>query len=110
MTEIELLAGGYRKYPPHTVLDRFDALFQKTIRDEKGKRYSVNIRMWDHTKYNADYVGWDVELRFNDGCDWYPHNTIITADCNDVTTAEVQEWAEQVWLRLGPSYYELNEG
>lgn len=107
LTSEQLIDAGYREYPAHPPLDRFDALFQKIIRDENGTRYFINVERFDHHLY----IGWQVKINFGDGCAFHPKCAVEV-----LAYSGVQEWspiiiesfADELWNRLNPNYYERN--
>lgn len=102
-----------REFKPNTHLDRWPLGFQLRVRDEAGTRYFVNVSMWDHTRYGGGFIGWEVEVTYNDGTGFTPHQAAVQikayAGVNEWTPAQVVAWAAKLWDRLTPHYYEKGE-
>ena len=110
MTGEELIADGWRHFDPSPMC-RYDALYQIRVRDGSGMRYFVNVTHWRHSKYAAGNPdGWEAEVTYNDGCAFHkPAATrVATWSVADWSPADVRRWAEELWGRLNPTYYEAN--
>lgn len=104
----DLLAAGFKEFkdkPQHSLWG--DAFFQKKITDENGTRYYIDALVWFQENGR---IGWEWELRYNDGCSFCrPQMTMqIKGHCHrsDWTAADILAWAEELWFRLSPNYYE----
>jgi hypothetical protein len=104
----QLLEAGFREYPAHPPVDRYDALFQKRIRDANGTRYFINVKRYDQ----PDHTGWQVNINFGDGCAFHPKCAVeITAYSGvaEWTPEIIEAFAGELWTRLCPNYYERND-
>jgi hypothetical protein len=112
MTRQELLDAGFREHPSNgdSVLQRWDVLYQKRIRDENGTRYFIDVMFWRHSKCGDYLDGWSVEINYNDGCAFSPIQGIkVEASVRTETAAEVEAFAAELWQRLCPNYYERGQ-
>ena len=103
----DLLAHGFKEYSGDcNVSQRHHILFQKKVKDEKGIRYFVEATFWKH----ADaHEGWQWEVNYKDGCAIPPLAAMkIQSYCFEVewTAVDLLVWAESLWRRLCPNYYE----
>jgi hypothetical protein len=71
MSEKELIAAGYRTYPPnHGMGDTWNIAYQKRFRREDGRtRYFLDVKIWLHSE---DLIGYEVFLNVNRGCEFFP--------------------------------------
>ncbi len=105
MTAKELLDAGFKCFPQHR--RGYEALYQKRITDEHGTRYFIDVGFWQHTAHGGDFDGWAAAVNYNDGCSFHPlTNMRITADVRAWTAQDVIRWADELWTRLAPNYYE----
>lgn len=111
MTRQELLDVGFREFPSTgSDLQRWDILYQKRIRDKNGTRYFIDVTFWQHSKYPGGRDGWQVEVNYNDGCTFSPVRAMgISGDASNITASDAIEWADQLWQRLCPNYYERDQ-
>ena len=108
LTDEKLIEAGFKKYIPSRI-DRYDSLFQLKVTDEIGIKYFIDVEKWDMTKLGqSDNAGWQVELNFNEGSSWHSPACIqvIAGNVEFWTVQNILDWAEGVWKRLEPSYYE----
>jgi hypothetical protein len=99
-----LLAAGFRQHRPSHI-DRCDDLFQMRVRDENGTRYFINVRKWIF----SERVSYDAQITFNDGCTFHPSSAalqVLVYGIPEWSVADVVAWADQMWTRLTPNYYE----
>lgn len=114
LTHELLLEAGFKSFPPNAHFDNWDQGYQFRVRDEKGTRYFVDVMRWDHWKHRqGDSIptGWEVELRFNEASNFHPQCALIVKAYSTVdkwTPQDVLNWADGVWQRLKPDYYELD--
>jgi hypothetical protein len=110
VTHDELVAAGYRTWTPSSA-DRYDLLYQKRVKDDRGTRYFVNVRFWRFSKYSTPERpvedGWDAEARF-DGRGGSRSFAVSTSVRHD-TPAEVEAFFARVWDAMKPGYYEVND-
>ena len=107
IAEEALLAAGFKQYRP-SAIDRCDGLFQMRVRDENGTRYFINVRKWVF----PERVSYDATITFNDGCTFHPAASalqVLAYGLTEWSVADVIAWADQMWIRLSPNYYERNE-
>jgi hypothetical protein len=108
LSDQQLRDAGFTEYKSNFVFDRWDAAFCKTIRDSNGIRYHVHVRR-DHPEGST---GYDVNLTYNDGCAWHSRAAVsvnLYSGVNDWTVEQILDWADGMWQRLTPNYYERND-
>jgi len=105
----ELLAAGFREHGPN-MGNNYDALFQKRIRDEHGTRYFLDVSAYFYT---VGHIGWQVEVNYNDGCAFCKTGMAMKIVAHSLgeswTVADIESWADELWTRLAPNYYERDE-
>lgn len=101
---------GYKQHNQQTP-NNSDFLLQKCIRDENGKKYFINVWVYEH--YNKDYfsrvpvmhpVGFSPEVQFRKEGDITTNIDLILNE--DSTILEVERHFEGLWFFLGRPYYE----
>jgi hypothetical protein len=103
----DLLASGFKQFDGHSPVSSYDVLFQKRVCDEHGTRYFIDVMLWKF----PDHDGWQWEVNYNDGCDFSNGVTMRIVGSpyrDDWDAAGVIAWADQLWVRLGPKFYEKN--
>lgn len=109
----DLIANGFREHKNDrtTSVWKYDMLFQKKVTDENGVRYFVDAMCYFHQNGSVD--GWEIEVNYNDGCAFCRPGMAMKicgfALKSEWTAANVIEWADELWQRLAPSYYERNQ-
>jgi len=115
MTIEELKAAGFHEICAGIIssIGHWDRAFQRRIRDRLGTRYFVECYLWRHSKFGQFDDGWEVEVQFGEGCNWFPSKTCVRVTAwNGVsswTPADVLAWADGIWERMKPEYYEKEE-
>lgn len=125
MTKESLIAAGFKEFKPSSH-DHWDMGYQLRVRDERGTRYFINVYFWRHSKHSrpGDPIldGWEVDVYYNDGCLWMPRRIWEGKDQKESAAMQIKawagveswepedvvNWARELWLRLNPSYYELD--
>ena len=102
MTNEELINAGYTRYDPTPYHECETDLFQKCIRDEKGKKYYINVNRWDYSKYNVYYIRYDASVQF---C--HKNNETVNVDCLDGwSIPDMEKFYEDLWNTGWFKYYE----
>ena len=97
---------GFKEWPTCPP-DRHDRHWQYCRKDEHGKRFFVQVRLWRFSKYSTD-----VRLvgdSFDAWCQYDLHGKRtfdVIVSVSDMTPAEVVAWFNDVWEKLGCTYYE----
>lgn len=102
ITEKLLLENGYRKFNDN--LYNAECLFQKRIKDEKGKtKYFIDIYKYAFkvNNYEPDY-----EVRLVTEKDKYALSILIFAFKNQLTLEEIEREIYAIWYGLDCKYYE----
>lgn len=103
MNRQELLAAGFREYPPFTKYA--ECSYQLKLTDERGTKYFINVN-----QYISDRTDWEMDITYNDGCEFFPAPAALSlkvyANIESWTVPQLLEVAEQFWVRLNPRYYE----
>ena len=110
LTTKDLLAAGFKGFPPDSLLT-CDELYQLRVRDDQGTRYFINCLVWRRMDRQA---AWEIQLHYNDGCpELHPGRAAIHitafSGVERWTVAEVLRWADELWTRLRPAYYEKDD-
>ena len=110
MTKNELLEAGFKEFPSTgSNLQPWDVLFQKRIRDENGTRYFIEVMFWQHSQFGG-HDSFSAEVNYNYGCAFHPQGRafmkINANGVSDWTVDDVIRWADELWSRLCPNYYE----
>jgi len=115
MTADDLLTNGFYEFNSSLASDRWDRGFQHRVRDDRGTRYFVQVYFWQHGKhydFNASN-GWEADITYNDGVAANPRLAAIKvhayAGVAEWSADDVKRWAADLWERLQPAYYELDE-
>lgn len=101
ITDEILLENGYKEYRDD--LYNADKLFQKRIRDEKGRtKYFIDIYKYafPFNDYKPDY-----EIRLVTETEKYGLNILIYATKNEMTLEEIEREVYAIWYGLGCEYY-----
>ena len=118
---IELEKNGYRKFNDQfkrskdlsESQDPYKGTWQKCIRDEKGKKYFINIQMWDFANSwvsdrnlarEASYQA-DVQFTLQDETNF----NLELLSIQNKTLIEVEQWFEKAWRIHECEYYEKYE-
>lgn len=104
-----LVAYGFKEYTKHS-MDHFDRVWQYCVKDKKGKKYFVNVRLWCFSKYSQpDNV---VHDSFDSSCQFDlrgPKTFDVSCSVNNMTPSQVIDWYENIFNRLNCHYYEVYE-
>jgi hypothetical protein len=107
LTAEELVAAGYREYKPG-VHDRFARSFSKRMTNERGIKYAVQVRYWEHPEGSEKYAGWDALVQFNTHGE-QPTFNVELLSCSNMTPAQVENFFENIFWQMGCDYYEQGE-
>lgn len=109
MTIESLVAYGFKEYTKNS-MDQFDRVWQFCVKDKKGKKFFVNVRLWCFSKYSRpDHV---VHDSFDSSCQFDlrgPKTFDVTCSVNNMTPAQVVDWYENMFNRMNCYYYEIYE-
>lgn len=103
ITHEYLMSKGYREYKPISI-DHCDKRYQKRFDDEVGKKYYIDIEMYDFSKYGKtnNPIQYQPEINLNQ------ENGIgsirITFWNDDID--EIEKWCENYWQSGDWDYYE----
>jgi hypothetical protein len=102
-----LLDFGFKEFPknPH---DTFDRNWQYCLRDEKGKKIFIQVRLWAFSKYSSSER--TVDDSFDAKCQFDmrgPKTFNVTTNVNDMTPRQVVDWFDGIHTKMGCVYYEL---
>lgn len=106
-----LLAHGFRETPKGSH-DPHDRQWWFSVRDGRGVRYAVQVRLWrfsrySHTGGNGEVQdGWDAvcHLKEADGSDFRVDRSV-----RQETPESIVSWFGGVWAKLGCEYAKLWE-
>lgn len=107
MTIESLVAYGFKEYSKNTH-EHFDRAWQYCVRDKKGKKFFVNVRLWEFSKYSRpDNI---VHDSFDSACQFDlrgPKTFDVTCSVNNMTPSQVIDWYENLFNRMNCYYYEI---
>ena len=110
LTIQDWLDAGYKRYDNHTYKNA-DFLLQKRFDDEAGKKYYIDVWVYEHSKH-AYYsrnpalppVSFQPEVQFQRGEKMTMNMAFIMNQ--DSTIAEIEQEVEGFWLFLEKPYCE----
>jgi hypothetical protein len=113
MTSEELIAAGFKPFPPNPQMgDSWGVGYQKRIVDNLGTRYFIDVHKWNRRRVAIDLPdGFEVTVSFGDGCNFHPRAAVrihAFAGTSNWSVPDVLSFASELWIRLGPHYYEQN--
>ena len=101
-----LLSYGFKEYPINSY-DTHDRNFQYCLKTDRGKKLFVQVRLWQFSKYSKpDNI---VEDSFDAYCqyDMRRDKTFnVSLTTYDMSPDEIVKWFDNVFEKLGCSYYE----
>lgn len=107
-SEKELLANGYKRYKPSVVDGEcVTDLYQKCFRDDTGKKYYINVKRWDMSRYSDANHTYPVSFEYD--VQMYQkktHNAVNIEFFSDWTLADVEEHVEWLFSSGRFDYYE----
>lgn len=106
MTTQELIAAGWTEHPDRTGNRSKRALYQKSVRDEFGIRYWLNVQ---HYVWPNGDDSFECQLCFINGITGWETPLSLWAAVHDKTPAEVLTLADSLWTALRPKHYERGE-
>lgn len=110
LTVQDWLDAGYKRYNNH-MYKSADFLLQKRFDDEIGKKYFIDIWVYEH--FNKVYfsnnpglkpVSFQPEVQFQRGEDMTLDFTLHMKQDSDI--ADVEQQVEHLWVLLEKPYYE----
>lgn len=108
LTEQDFLDAGYKRY--NQSHRSSDYMLQKRIDDEVGKKYFIDVYVYDWRKYkdrnpSLQDFGFAPEVQFR-GFDDDKMTANVSFIVNDNSTiAEIEKEFEDMWEYLGKVYY-----
>lgn len=113
LTTQDYLDAGYRRYDGRN-LNNADFLLQKRLDDTEGKKYFIDVWVWDNTLYDfykrnpsLPRMSFQPEVQFQRQEDMTLNVTFLMNE--NSTIAEVEKEVEAMWVFLGKPYYEKRE-
>lgn len=108
MTEQDFISMGYRRYNQSRKGSEY--MLQKRVDDEQGKRYFINIYVYDWRKYTYQYPHMsdfsfapEVQFRAFEEGKMTMNVSLITN--SNTTIEQIEKEFEGVWVYLGKPYY-----
>lgn len=119
LTIEQLEKAGYKRYSDNTkrtqncVNDPYKGTWQKRFDDERGKKYFINIAMWNFwdSDFKNSYMGdngpdFQAYTQFNGDNDFTFNVELLHNAGRDLKAIEM--WFEKMWVEIGDSnYYEF---
>lgn len=117
ITEKQLKELGYNKFmdqfKSHKDLsnDPYKGTYQKSVRDEKGIKYFVNIEVWDFANSSlatsSNFKNKPVSFQAHSQVEDKTSMTInLEIMVGEKSVKEVEDWFEKAWTILDCKYYE----
>lgn len=112
LTIQDWLDAGYKRYD-QTTHNLSDFLLQKRFDDEVGKKYFINVWVYEH--FNKEYyrvnphmseVSFSPEVQFRRDEENKPTVDVSLICYENTTIAEIEQEFEKLWEFLGKPYYE----
>ena len=91
-----LLARGYKKYPPH-MMDNYSCMYQRKISDGTGCLYYINVREWVHVGVHT----FDAQLCCDSDSNGYAWITI-----KEDTIDAIEKRIAKLWEACGSKRYD----
>lgn len=106
MTNQELLDAGYKRWAPSPYREFETDMFEKCVRDEKGKKYFIHISRWDFTQLdNQVNVRYDSTVQFT-----HKNGEVVNVDgLNGWDLQELEKFYEDLWNTGWFKYYEVDD-
>lgn len=110
MTIDELISYGFKEWPINPQLDKHDRQWQYCVRDEFGKKFFVQVRLWQFSRYATPSNpsipdGFDAYCQFDMNG---PKTFNVDLSVSNMTPAQVVEWFGNVFDKLGCTHYEAS--
>lgn len=114
LTPADFLKEGYTRYDTQG-LNREDYLLQKAIKDEFGRKYYINVYVYEHFKkvyfeHQNDLhdYGFAPQVNFNFDDDTIPvvRTELIMNHSAPQPIKMIEDTFEKIWKAIGAGYYE----
>lgn len=104
LTTQDWLDAGYKRYDGRN-FNNADFLLQKRFDDTEGKKYYIDVWVYNFSKYNSSYpkASFQPEVQFKRGGDMTLNITFLMND--NSTIQDVEQQAEAMWEFLSKPYY-----
>lgn len=101
----ELIDYGFKEYPKNSH-DNFDRVWQYCLKDKIGKKFFVNVRLWEFGKYTKpDHIvhdSFDATCQFDNGNRCFDVFIIVS----DMKPYQIIDWFDQMFYSMKCVYYE----
>lgn len=96
---------GFKEYKV-SLPDRHDRNWGYSHRDERGKKFFIELQMWEFSRYSTQ--GNKVEDRFSAECHYEKglKSFRVILSVNDMSPKEIIDWFDDIHAKLGCDYYE----
>lgn len=106
LTVEEITKFGFKegRILPH---DQFDRCWHFMLRDEIGKKFQVTIKFWKFSKYSTPQN--EVIDSFSAECQFDmngPRTFDVDISVKDMTPQEIVDWFNNMFEKMGCTYYE----
>ncbi len=104
LTTKDWLDAGYKRYDGNN-LNNADFLLQKRFDDTEGKKYYIDVWVYDFSRWNPSYPkeSFQPEVQFQRQEDMTLNITFLMNQ--DSTIADIEEDVEEMWIFLDKPYY-----
>lgn len=105
----DLLQAGYKRTTntgEHVVAPGSQALWQKRVDDDYGKRYYINFYEYDVSSFRPDPLSYECRIQFHRGLE--DEQTISTTVSlpKDATVADYEAFVEELFVSMGFNHYD----
>ncbi len=107
MTIESIIDYGFKEFDIHKDIDKHDRQWQYCLRDNIGKKFYVNIRLWAFSRYSTSerivFDSFDAYCQFDlNG----PKTFNVDLSVNNMSPDQVVDWFHNMFLVMNCSYYE----
>lgn len=104
MDNQDLIDAGYQRFDPPSYYECVTDLFEKCIRDDKGKKYFIHVYVWDFSMYEKIPTGIrfesEVDLTLNND------NSVQIKMLDGWTIEQMEQYYRDIWDTGMYKYYE----
>lgn len=104
MNNQDFIDAGYQRFTPPPYYECVTDLFEKCIRDDKGKKYFIHVYVWDFSMYERTPTGIrfesEVNLTLNND------NSVQIKMLDGWTIEQMEQYYRNIWDTGMYKYYE----
>jgi hypothetical protein len=104
-----LVQFGFREWPT-CPSDRHDRQWQYCVADQRGKKFYVQVYLWQFSKYSTpDHPvadSWSANVQFNTFADDKRDVFDVDLHVRDKSPEDIVAWFDDLFVKLECEYYE----